>query len=90
MIDDPEKPPWICQNFINAWYDDEGWWVLLWLDVYELTGEQRFLEMAQVTFADMTTGWDDVCGGGVYWKKPKIGKARDHQRAVHGCGISVA
>ena len=74
VIDDPEKPPWICRNFINAWYDDEGWWNLLWLDVYELTGQQRYLEMAKLTFADMTNGWDDVCGGGVYWKKPKIGK----------------
>ena len=74
VVNDPEKAPWVCRDFINAWYDDEGWWVLLWLDVYELTGEHRYLEMAQRTFADMTRGWDEVCGGGVYWKKPNIGK----------------
>jgi predicted alpha-1,6-mannanase (GH76 family) len=90
-----EKPEedWVCRNFVNAWYDDAGWWVIVWLDAYDLTGEHRYLEMAKLTFADMTQGWDDVCGGGVYWKKPKIGKhtitnglfligaARIHQRS---------
>lgn len=65
---------WTCRNFINAWYDDEGWWVLVWIDAYDLTKDNRYLEMAKTTFADMTHGWDDVCGGGVYWKKPDIGK----------------
>ena len=64
----------LIRNFLNPWWDDEGWWVLVWLDAYELTGEPRYLEMARTIFEDMTLGWDEVCGGGVYWKKPNIGK----------------
>jgi predicted alpha-1,6-mannanase (GH76 family)/exonuclease III len=64
----------LIRNFLNPWWDDEGWWVLVWLDAYDLTGEPRYLEMARTIFEDMTLGWDEVCGGGVYWKKPNIGK----------------
>lgn len=58
-----------ADNFINDYYDDEGWWALAWIEAYKLTGEKKYLEMSQVIFADMTTGWSDQCGGGIYWKK---------------------
>ena len=66
---------WICRNFINDYYDDEGWWILAWIAAFDLTGERKYLDMAEVTFADMCHGWDSVCSGGVYWKKPDIGKS---------------
>lgn len=66
---------WICRNYINDYYDDEGWWILAWIEAYELTKNEKYLKMARVTFADMATGWDEICGGGVYWKKPKTGKS---------------
>ena len=62
-----EKPAWICKNYINDYYDDEGWWALAWLDAWEYTGEQRYLDMANIIFADITTGWSN--DGGLYWKK---------------------
>ena len=65
---------WICTNFVNDYYDDEGWWILAWIAAYDLTGDLKYLEMAKATFSDMSNGWDDVCGGGVYWKKPDINK----------------
>lgn len=58
-----------CDNFINDYYDDEGWWALAWIEAYKLTGEQKYLDMSKVIFADMTTGWSDQCGGGIFWKK---------------------
>lgn len=58
-----------ADNFINDYYDDEGWWALAWIEAYKLTGEKKYLEMSKVIFADMTTGWSDKCGGGIYWKK---------------------
>ena len=73
-VDDDPENVWVCRNFINAWHDDAGWWVLVWIDACDLTGDERYLRMAETTFADMTTGWDDDCDGGVYWKKPNIGK----------------
>lgn len=59
------------KNFLNDYYDDEGWWALGWAGAYEVTHEARYLEMAETIFSDMTAGWDDaVCGGGIWWKKP--------------------
>ena len=66
---------WICKNFINDYYDDEGWWILAWIKAFELTKNEKYLKMARITFEEMALGWDEVCGGGVYWKKPNIGKS---------------
>jgi hypothetical protein len=41
------------KNFLNEYYDDEGWWALGWAGAYELTHEARYLEMAELIFADM-------------------------------------
>jgi predicted alpha-1,6-mannanase (GH76 family) len=59
------------KHFLNEYYDDEGWWALAWAGAYELTHEARYLEMSEQIFADMSGGWDDTCGGGIWWKKPK-------------------
>ena len=59
------------KRFINRYYDDEGWWALAWIDVYDLTGERQYLSVAESIFSDMTTGWDGVCGGGVWWNKDR-------------------
>ncbi len=61
-------------NFLNELYDDEGWWALAWIKAYDLTGESRYLEMAKTIFDDMIGGWDEVCGGGVWWSKERAYK----------------
>lgn len=63
------KPAWVCSNYMNEYYDDEGWWALAWLDAWEWTGKTEYLEMARTIFEDMTLGWDENCGGGMFWKK---------------------
>ncbi len=65
--DTDKKGTWICKNYINDYYDDEGWWALAWLDAWDYTGEQHYLNMANVIFKDITTGWSEK--GGLYWKK---------------------
>ena len=57
------------ENFINEYYDDEGWWALAWVAAFDLTREQKYLDMAKSIFEDMLTGWDEKCNGGIYWKK---------------------
>jgi predicted alpha-1,6-mannanase (GH76 family) len=58
-------------NFLNEFYDDEGWWALAWIRAFDLTGEPRYLAMAKTIFADMKGGWDDHCSGGIWWKKDR-------------------
>jgi predicted alpha-1,6-mannanase (GH76 family) len=57
-------------NFINEFYDDNGWWALTWIKAYDLTHQQKYLDTAKVIFTQMTGGWDDKCKGGLYWKRP--------------------
>lgn len=64
-----EYPEQIIANYINDYYDDEGWWALAWVEAFDLTGKTEYLEMAKTIFEDMLTGWDEKCGGGIYWKK---------------------
>ncbi|MCO5051180.1 MAG: glycoside hydrolase family 76 protein [Verrucomicrobiae bacterium] len=59
------------RDFLNEFYDDEGWWALAWVRAYDLTGERHYLRAAQTIFTDMASGWDDHCGGGVWWKKDR-------------------
>jgi predicted alpha-1,6-mannanase (GH76 family) len=62
-------------GFLNKYYDDEGWWALAWIDVYDLTGEEKYLREARSIFKDMQLGWEDeTCGGGVWWSKDRKDK----------------
>lgn len=58
-------------GFLNNYYDDEGWWALAWIDVYDITHEKRYLNMSESIFADMAGGWDETCSGGIWWSKDR-------------------
>jgi predicted alpha-1,6-mannanase (GH76 family) len=58
-------------NFLNEFYDDQGWWAEAWIRAFDLTGEARYLAMAKTIFADMQGGWDSHCGGGIWWSKER-------------------
>jgi hypothetical protein len=56
----------IYGDFISDSTDDDEWWALTWIDAYNLTGNQAYLNMA-VTIADyVETMWDNTCGGGLW------------------------
>ena len=54
-------------GFVNHYYDDNGWWALAWVAAFDLTRDNRYLEVARAIFARNTAGWDDACGGGLRW-----------------------
>jgi predicted alpha-1,6-mannanase (GH76 family) len=56
-------------EFLDGYYDDEGWWALAWIAAYDWTASTPYLNTANQIFADMTTGWDTTCGGGIWWDK---------------------
>lgn len=56
-------------NFLNNYYDDEGWWANALIRAYDLTGSNVYLAAAKTIFADMVDGWDTHCEGGVWWSK---------------------
>jgi predicted alpha-1,6-mannanase (GH76 family) len=58
-------------DFLNWFFDDSGWWALAWIAAYDLTGEDRYLGAARTIFAHNQGGWDDTCGGGVWWNQER-------------------
>jgi predicted alpha-1,6-mannanase (GH76 family) len=54
-------------HFLDNYFDDDGWWALTWVNAYDLTHDQRYLQMSETMFSYITQGWDSTCGGGVWW-----------------------
>ncbi|KAK4125492.1 glycoside hydrolase family 76 protein [Parathielavia appendiculata] len=61
-------------EFVNDYYDDEGWWALALIRAWDLTHQHTYLDMAERIFADMHNGTDGTCGGGVWWSKERAYK----------------
>lgn len=70
IFEQAQIPPSGSASFLNDFYDDEGWWALAWLRVYDRTKERRYLQMAADIFEDMILGWGGPCGG-LWWNKSK-------------------
>jgi predicted alpha-1,6-mannanase (GH76 family) len=62
---------WRHPHFINSFFDDNAWWALAWVRAYELTGMKQYLEASRRIFDDLITGWDETCGGGLWWNQDR-------------------
>jgi predicted alpha-1,6-mannanase (GH76 family) len=54
---------WNNGSFTNDFYDDEGWWAMAWIRVFDLTGNATYLGASQDIFEDMQNGEGATCGG---------------------------
>jgi predicted alpha-1,6-mannanase (GH76 family) len=60
------------KSFLNGFYDDEGWWGLAWLKVFDYTKNQEHIKVAEEIFDDMLgTGYNATCGG-IWWNKKRM------------------
>jgi predicted alpha-1,6-mannanase (GH76 family) len=64
-------------GFINDFFDDNLWWALAWVAAFDLTGDARYRAAAQAIFAHSLSGWDNTCGGGLWWNEK-----RDYKNAI--------
>ena len=55
-------------SFVNDFYDDEGWWAMAWIRLYDLTQNATYLQAAEDIFSDMVNGEGAACGGH-WWSK---------------------
>ncbi|KXL50569.1 glycoside hydrolase family 76 protein [Acidomyces richmondensis BFW] len=65
-----KKPPFIqTDGFLDNYYDDEGWWSLAWIAAYDITGDTRYLQMAESIFSNMAAAYNTTPCGGLWWDK---------------------
>jgi predicted alpha-1,6-mannanase (GH76 family) len=55
------------KGFLNDYYDDEGWWALGWIQAYDVTKNQEYLDTAIDIFNDMAKGATTPCGTQPIW-----------------------
>ncbi|KAI9653532.1 MAG: hypothetical protein M1821_007040 [Bathelium mastoideum] len=65
----PRPPSHQPNGFLNSYYDDEGWWALAWIAVYDVTADQKYLNTAESIFEDMASSYNTTPCGGIWWDK---------------------
>ena len=58
-------------DFLNDFYDDQGWWALALIRSYDASGDREYLDAAVKIFKDMGTGLGGPCNGGIYWNRER-------------------
>jgi hypothetical protein len=62
----------------HAFYDDNGWLGLAFLEAYEITHVKRYLTYADDAFQFIAqTGWAEGAGGGVWWDTGHVSRSSE-------------
>jgi predicted alpha-1,6-mannanase (GH76 family) len=68
-----------ARGWSSDFYDDENWMALALIRAYELTGTAKYLDRAELLFADIDAAWDTTCcgskPGGFWWDRDHTQKA---------------
>ncbi|HEX5117274.1 MAG TPA: glycoside hydrolase family 76 protein [Pseudonocardiaceae bacterium] len=66
----------------GPYYDDAGWWGVMWLDAYQWTHDRRYLVAAQGVADWLERGRTGSCGGGVEWGDPSDIRHGDQKNSI--------
>jgi uncharacterized protein YyaL (SSP411 family) len=53
----------------DRYYDDNAWIVLGLLEIYDVTGEKKYLDKAEATMRFVMSGESNELDGGIYWRE---------------------
>lgn len=74
---DTKRTPYAYSSYISAappsdrFYDDNIWLGIDFTDTYMMTGEQKYLDKAEMIWKFIASGMDQQLGGGIYWCEQK-------------------
>ncbi len=71
----------------SRFYDDNQWIAIAYLDAYNRTKQQLFLDKGKEICRFMLTGFDTLSGGGLYWKEDE---KTSKNTCSNGPGILIA
>lgn len=71
----------------ERYYDDNEWVGITALDAYARTGQKSDLKLGQAMYDFIMTGYNQVLGGGIYWKE---GSTSSKNTCSNGPGVLVA
>jgi predicted alpha-1,6-mannanase (GH76 family) len=59
-------------DWLDGFYDDDLWWALAWINAYDVTHQQTYLDLAEGIFLAVSKTWGTYCSnGGIYWSWKK-------------------
>src|SRR5207253_3217452 len=61
----------------DKYYDDNAWMVLTYCEAFEMTKDPKYLKRAQQALDFVLSGWDDKCGGGIWWHEGHKGGSKN-------------
>lgn len=56
-------------SWTNDFYDDEAWWALTWIQVYDVTANATYLDAARTIYKDMKANLNQNSCGGLPWQR---------------------
>ncbi|RYU92141.1 glycosyl hydrolase family 76 [Mucilaginibacter terrigena] len=59
-------------KYQNEYYDDMEWLALASLRAFEATGDNDYMNAANILWTDIKTGKNDSQGGGIAWRKSQL------------------
>lgn len=74
---DTLRMPAAYSSYVNSapasdrFYDDNVWLGIDFCDIYAATGDEKYLDEAEMIWKFIESGTDDVLGGGIYWCEQK-------------------